>query len=328
MRDVDVLTIAIPTYNRANYLSRLLDSIVYDIDKAKLPIKIFISDNASTDNTAEVVRKYQERFAFIDATKNEVNLGPDKNIANCYIESKSKFVWIIGDDDYLVPGSLARISAILNSEQSIDLMYMRAQPHISDLNYTSVSKLSYQECDDRYIISELVGIQYTFISSIIVNKSKHNVPSTEVYKFLATNLVQLSWVLESVSKGSNFIYVATPVVITEVDNSGGYRFLDVFGRNFSSIVQSMVGTDKRLSKTLLLSGLMFILHYHYVRNAFDSEKEKLSDTLKAFSSLSIARTVFKPLLNTKAGSLAFKIELLFMRMKKMILRILLKMKLL
>lgn len=49
-----ILTIAIPTYNRANYLKRALKSIAKQYDDR---LEIIVSDNASLDDTEEVVRE-------------------------------------------------------------------------------------------------------------------------------------------------------------------------------------------------------------------------------------------------------------------------------
>ena len=55
-REEIILTIAIPTYNRAIFLERSLKSI---ISQACPNIEIIVSDNASTDNTAKIVENIE-----------------------------------------------------------------------------------------------------------------------------------------------------------------------------------------------------------------------------------------------------------------------------
>lgn len=324
LNDVNCLTICIPTYNRSKYLERLLESIVHEIDNAGLPVKIFISDNASTDDTADVVKKYKDQFSFIFSVVNEENIGPDKNIANCFITANTKYVWIIGDDDYLAPNSLTLIVDFLRNDQHIDLMYIKAQAHRSNFNYQALKEVSYRRISSKYIMSSLVGIQYTFISSIIINKEKRFVSIDEIFNNQGTYLIQLSWVLNAVMKGERFVYMMTPAVVTEIDNSGGYRFLDVFGKNFINIVNSIIGADKRLQKQFQASGVMFILDYHYSRNAFVNEREKLIQTLSLFSSLLLVRKIFIPFLSTQVGKLVFQLGMFSMRLKKLFFRTLMK----
>ena len=52
-----LLSICIPTYNRAEYLEGALKNIVTD-SAFDSRVEVIISDNASTDNTQEVGKKY------------------------------------------------------------------------------------------------------------------------------------------------------------------------------------------------------------------------------------------------------------------------------
>ena len=58
-----ILSICIPTYNRENYLKKLLDSIVVQKDFIETnDVEIVINDGPSRDNTEELVREYQEKY--------------------------------------------------------------------------------------------------------------------------------------------------------------------------------------------------------------------------------------------------------------------------
>lgn len=66
-----LLTIAIPTYNRAEKLEVLLEQLTADTAYDPTRVEIVVSDNASTDHTAQVVA----RFADIRYHRNETNIG-------------------------------------------------------------------------------------------------------------------------------------------------------------------------------------------------------------------------------------------------------------
>ena len=77
-----MLTIAIPTFNRANKLRRLLNAINDEILTSQLQdrIAVMVSDNASTDDTSKMVSelsKKQSKFSYFRQSK---NLGFDGNI--------------------------------------------------------------------------------------------------------------------------------------------------------------------------------------------------------------------------------------------------------
>ena len=66
-----LLSLCIPTYNRADLLEKTLESLVEQLDDE---IEIVISDNCSTDNTEEVGRRYAEEYDNINYYRNEVNV--------------------------------------------------------------------------------------------------------------------------------------------------------------------------------------------------------------------------------------------------------------
>ena len=55
-----LLSICIPTYNRASYLEGAIQNIITD-NAFGDEVEIIISDNASTDNTEEIAKKYTQK---------------------------------------------------------------------------------------------------------------------------------------------------------------------------------------------------------------------------------------------------------------------------
>lgn len=60
-----VLSVAIPTYNGSRYIRETLDSIIAQVDDISKVVEIVISDNASTDQTLEIIKDYQKKYSFI-----------------------------------------------------------------------------------------------------------------------------------------------------------------------------------------------------------------------------------------------------------------------
>ncbi len=75
-----LLSICIPTYNRATLLDQCLRSIVEQTHES-LDYEIIVSDNNSNDTTEEVVRKYAS-ITNLRYFKNEENIGAVRNILN------------------------------------------------------------------------------------------------------------------------------------------------------------------------------------------------------------------------------------------------------
>jgi len=130
-----ILTIGIPTYNRGIKLDRLLENLEDQINKSVLQerIEILISDNASSDNTKDIVNKYIGRFNHFKYINNKKNIGYDLNVLNVYNNSKSDFVWLLADDDIPFQGSIITILSALSLNNLDILLFSFAQPPGSKL---------------------------------------------------------------------------------------------------------------------------------------------------------------------------------------------------
>jgi glycosyltransferase involved in cell wall biosynthesis len=100
-----LLSILIPTYNRAPFLKKNLMLLVEDIKKLKTEntIEFIISNNCSTDNTDEVVNEFiaSNTSANVKYFKQEENLGLEKNALFVLSKSDAEYIMYLGDDDYI-----------------------------------------------------------------------------------------------------------------------------------------------------------------------------------------------------------------------------------
>src|SRR5690348_6136880 len=103
------VTVAIPTYNRAEYLHEAIDSV---LAQSFSDFVLVVSDNASTDGTRELVESYDDpRITYL---RHDVNQGWIANF-NASVESAATdYAMFLCDDDLLRPGALARAVEVLD----------------------------------------------------------------------------------------------------------------------------------------------------------------------------------------------------------------------
>lgn len=70
-----LLSICIPTYNRADVLKHCIDAIVNHEETKKGGIEIVVCDNASTDNTQQMMSEYAQQYPYILYVRNKENIG-------------------------------------------------------------------------------------------------------------------------------------------------------------------------------------------------------------------------------------------------------------
>jgi hypothetical protein len=96
-RNVPLVTIAIPTYNRARtYLRGCLESA---LRQRYANLEILVADNGSTDDTEAVVRGYNDgRIRYCRQPK---NIAPNDNFNFCAQEARGAYLLLLLDDEQI-----------------------------------------------------------------------------------------------------------------------------------------------------------------------------------------------------------------------------------
>lgn len=97
-----LLTIALPTYNRARYLDRFFEHHLTSFGELGIDFEILVSDNCSTDATPEIIAKWVARDSRIRSVRQAENIGGYGNFLYCYRQSRGQFAIWVGDDDLLI----------------------------------------------------------------------------------------------------------------------------------------------------------------------------------------------------------------------------------
>ena len=168
-----LLSICIPTYNRAHYLDDCLNSLKVQLDANKdlaTLIEIVVSDNASSDKTQEIVQKYKNYFSNFKSSVNEKNLGLDLNFLNVVKNANGTYCWYLADDDVIVNGGIDFVITILKkgdydvvtvgSHPFTEKNYRRRETFTNEFNYETING------DDFFHKNKTVG----GVSNLIFNR--------------------------------------------------------------------------------------------------------------------------------------------------------------
>jgi len=108
--NVSKVSVCIPTYNRAGYLEETVRSVLAQTYRE---FELIISDNASTDNTEEVVASLRDPR--IHYYHNPVNIGMAPNYNCCLERARGEYIAFICDDDMWHPEFLAAAVEVLDN---------------------------------------------------------------------------------------------------------------------------------------------------------------------------------------------------------------------
>lgn len=97
--DKILISVVIPSYNRADTVGQTIDSIL--AQKVDANVEIVIGDDCSTDNAREVLLRYKEQHPdVIRLLFHEKNMGLGANWAMCVKACKGKYICNCDNDDY------------------------------------------------------------------------------------------------------------------------------------------------------------------------------------------------------------------------------------
>lgn len=117
------LSVCISTYNREPWLRVNLDNWARLYPEPVPGVELLVCDNASTDNTSAVVRPFQSRpdFRYV---RNTYNVGMLGNLRETSDAANGEFVWILGDDDLIMPGTIERVLSAIEKNPEAVMVYL------------------------------------------------------------------------------------------------------------------------------------------------------------------------------------------------------------
>jgi len=114
-----VISVVIPNRNHGVFLERCLHSVLEGPEPADI---IWVIDDASEDNSREVVAQLQSRHPQIRLLKKDRPCGLLRNINGLVPEIPSGHVLFLAADDYLLPGAFLRIRQILREHPQVGVV--------------------------------------------------------------------------------------------------------------------------------------------------------------------------------------------------------------
>lgn len=263
-----LLSICIPTYNRAEYLKKTLIGIVNDKDFDDT-VEIVISDNASTDHTQQVCREFCNVYHNIHYYRNDVNI-ITSNFFLALNRGKGKYVKLSNDTVTYKVGALKALKdEIKRASTSKNLFFFQNNEFHTDLGICFRSLNQFMNISNYYITWIVnFGCWKTCLSTIL-----------ESQKYSQFKLNQVDWFLQLVTHiDGGMIYFGDYYEVEPVIQKGGYNIYEVFIDNFLYILRAndIKGVTLEIQKYRLLRYFIFPWKKRLWKspNLYAFEKEK------------------------------------------------------
>jgi len=265
------LTIAIPTYNGEKYIKDALDSIILQlpVNLHRIDdIEILISDNASTDDVPEISALYKKNYPnIVTYYRLPMTLHPDNNFDFAVRNARGKYVWLLSDDDALLPGSIEKVLNVINHNKDIAVIFANYRTYNSDLSKQIGSDVLTLRGDmvcppgDTYFLR--TEGRNSLVSSVIVRRELWE--NADTVKLMGTHWVHFGAVLQIAAKAPSYI-ISTPIVKMRNAKARGpkgiiffaqlnlfqiFKNLPRWGYNNSTAKKATRGLHKQIARTII-----------------------------------------------------------------------------
>ncbi len=107
------VSIALPVYNAVSTLGPVVESV---LAQTFSDVELIISDNASTDGTQEICRRYAREDRRVVYQRQETNVGLLNNFVSAAEKATGTYLRWIGDDDSLEPDFVSRVVDVFEDD--------------------------------------------------------------------------------------------------------------------------------------------------------------------------------------------------------------------
>lgn len=120
MTSSPLISIVLPTYNGARYLAQSIQSC---LDQTYTNWELIIVDDASTDETPQIIAHFTASDPRIRSVRHETNRKLPNALNTGFAESRGEFLTWTSDDNYYLPHALETMANFLLSNLDVGLVY-------------------------------------------------------------------------------------------------------------------------------------------------------------------------------------------------------------
>lgn len=262
-----LLSLYVPTYNRAALLPQALQAILGQITPEIASwVEVIVVDNASLDETPAVVQKAQADFpdAGVRYVRRPVNIGPDANFTDSPNLAHGEFIYMLSDDDILLPGAIARLLELIRAYPELDAIALNVS-HFTEDPANQDMRVGFPLTEDKIIQDRdqallLFGSHLTFLSSMAFRRS--TVAGKDYSSRRDTNFAQAYLFLDVLLSARGLYVTSRRYLAMRQDNAQGYSVFRVFLTNFKQVMQyaRQLGYSAKVVQTVLDQHLLNVYH--------------------------------------------------------------------
>ncbi len=248
------VSVIIPTYNSAEYITEALDSVFAQTYKN---YEVIVIDDGSTDNTKDVLKPYMSRIKYIYKENGGVSSARNVGIKN----AEGEYIAFLDSDDIWLPEKLERQIERFNSEPDLGLVYSNCIRFSENgIEQSSRKVKKYLEGD---IFAKILEGYVLPTSTVIAKKLCFDEVGYFDERFSVSEDYDM-WL--RISRFFKIGYVKGPLVKYRIRTSSIIRSTKIdslFNAKKAVIEKNIEYLDKTFNKEKFLKNRLFRLHFKW-----------------------------------------------------------------
>lgn len=115
------ISIITPSYNQGHFIEQTIQSV---LQQDYTNLEYIIIDGGSTDNTVEIINRYESQIAYWISEKDN---GQTHAINKGLARATGEIIAYINSDDYYLPGTFSKVAEAFQNSPEIDLLHGRCR---------------------------------------------------------------------------------------------------------------------------------------------------------------------------------------------------------
>ena len=200
-----IVSICIPSYNNESYISKTITSV---LNQTYQNFEIIISDDASTDNTIEIAKSFND--SRIKIFNNEINSGLTANWNRSIDLAQGDYIKLVCGDDILYPNCLEKQVKVLDNDTNFSIALVTSHSHVIN----SIDKVIFKrksvfkpgENNSEKVMKKCIRIGTNLIGEPMVGMIRRGSLSEDI-KYDGSNpyMIDLDFWFKLLQKGNLYI---------------------------------------------------------------------------------------------------------------------------
>ena len=243
-----VLSVAIPCYNSAEYMSHAIDTLLTGGDDIEI---IVVDDGSTKDNTLEIAKDYEKKFPTIVKAIHQENGGHGQAVNTGLDNATGVFFKVVDSDDWVDTEALSKVMDLLRlvirGNKSLDMLICN---YVYEKVGEEPSPMKYKGClpENKFFtwsdVGKIKNSQYILMHSVFYR--------TGLLKEIGLKLPEHTFYVDNI-----FVYTPLPYVKTMYYmNVDFYRYF--IGREDQSVNEKVM--ISRIDQQIKITKIMIDSH--------------------------------------------------------------------